>query len=701
VPGSTVGFRRAALHLGALWALAFVQPMFGLLGDRAGAEFFIARGNTTFDILVFAFGYAFVPPLAAAAVVWAVGRIRPGLSWGVHLTLVALLVAALVLPPLGDALGGSGPAIVAALMVGAGGALLYARAAGVRTFLTVLAVAPLVFLVLFLVFSPIADLLTTGEASAASSVDGPAQSSTPVVHIVLDELPTSTLVGADGRIDAKLYPNIAKFAAGATWYPHATTVADSTPEAVPAQATGVRPQVGDLPTTASHPHSVFTLFARSHEFAVAEPITDVCPADLCAEDRAPVRARLSALASDLKIVAGHLLLPDDMAEHLPAIDRGWLGFGTEGGSGEIGGMTARGSRDKLIGRVIERIDADDARVEFAHVEDILAHPRTSRPPMVFMHSTLPHGPPRFLPDGHGYVVNRGNYPGMKDNVWVGPQWLVDNGFERHVLQTMYTDKLVGVLLDTLRERGIYDKAAIVMTADHGISFTTGQPRRRISPGNINEISLVPFIVKLPGQQKSAIDDRPVFTIDALPTLAKAAGVKVPWKTDGMPVDERPKTQDADVQLYDNGRLGDHYDLAAVLAKYRKRQAYETRILRRGPYGIGPRPDLIGKQVRDGPPSPDSPVAKLDAPGNYSDVSLDADAVPTLVTGDVSGLPNNAPLAIAANGRVEATARVFDDGSGPQFVAFVPIESLHDGANTITVLQILEDDTLVPIGGTSR
>jgi hypothetical protein len=699
VPGSTVGFRRAALHLGALWALAFVQPMFGLLGDRAGAEFFVARGNTTFDILVFAFGYAFVPPLLGAVVVWAVGRIRPALSWGVHLTLVALLVAALVLPPLGDALGGSALALVAALAVGAGGAYLYARAGGVRTFLTVLAVAPLVFLVLFLVFSPIADLLTTGEASASSKVDGPDRSSTPVVHIVLDELPTSTLVGADGRIDAKLFPNIAKLAAGATWYPHATTVADSTPEAVPAQATGVRPKVGDLPTTASHPHSIFTLFARSHEFAVAEPITDVCPAELCAEDRAPVRARLSALANDLKIVAGHLLLPDDIADQLPAIDRGWLGFGS--GSGEIGGMTARGSRDKLIGRVIERIDADDARTEFAHVEDILEHPQTSRPPMVFMHSTLPHGPPRFLPDGHGYIANRGNYPGMKDNVWVGPQWLVDNGFERHVLQTMYTDRLVGVLLDELRARGIYDKAAIVLTADHGISFTTGQPRRRISAENINEISLVPFIVKLPGQQKGAIDNRPVFTVDALPTLAKAAGVKPPWKTDGMPVDERPKTEDADVQLYDNGKLGEHFDLPTVLAQSRKRQAYETRILRAGPYGIGPRPDLIGKQVEDSAPVPDSPTATIDGAGNYDKVDKDADALPNLITGDVDKLAENAPLAIAVNGRIEATTRVWVDDDQPQYVAFVPPDSLRDGKNTITVLQILEDGTLVPIGTTSR
>ena len=695
MPGSTVGFRRAALHLGALWALAFVQPMFGLLGGRAGAEFFIARGNTMFDIVVFALAYTLVPPLLGAGVVWVVGRIRPGLDWGVHLLLVAVLVAALVLPPLGDALSGSAASIAVALLVGAAVAYAYVRAAVLRTFLTVLAAAPLVFLVLFLFFSQVSDLLSAGEASAA--VDGPATSSTPIVHIVLDELPVSTLAGADGRIDASLYPNLAKFAAGATWYRHATSVADTTPEAVPAQLTGLRPKVGELPTSTSHPHSLFTLFGRSHAVAAAEPITDVCPAEMCAEARQPVRARLSALAKDLKIIAGHLLLPGDVAEHLPPIDRGWLGFASETDSGsQIGGMTAPGSRAKLLGRVIERIDADDARVDFARVIADLDR-KSSRPPLVFMHSTLPHGPSRFLPDGHGYTVNRGNYPGLTEGRWTGPQWLVDHNFERHVLQTMYTDALVGELLDKVREKGIYDKAVILITADHGEAFRTGEPRRRISETNIPDIAVVPFIVKLPGQRAGKVDDRPVLTVDALPTLAKAAGVEPPWDTDGMPADERPATSDEQVQLFDDGKPGTRYPLSQVLDGYRDRQAYERRILRGGPYGIGPRPDLLGRSVEATPP--DDAIATLDEAGAYDHVDPSAAALPALVTGDVD-LPEDTPLAIAVNGRVEATTRVFLEGKSTQYVAMVPPETLDAGKNTITVLQIMDDGTLKAIGGTT-
>ncbi|HWT24045.1 MAG TPA: hypothetical protein VN213_11115, partial [Solirubrobacteraceae bacterium] len=62
-----IGFRRAALHLGGLWALAFAQPLFDLLGRNA--QFFVARRSTGGDIVLLALGYALVPPLVGAALV--------------------------------------------------------------------------------------------------------------------------------------------------------------------------------------------------------------------------------------------------------------------------------------------------------------------------------------------------------------------------------------------------------------------------------------------------------------------------------------------------------------------------------------------------------------------------------------------------------------------------------------------------------
>ena len=189
-----MSFPRAALHLGGLWALAFAQPLFDLLGRNA--QFFVARGSTTGDILLLAFGYALLPPLVGAALVWALGKIRPALGWAAMLALVALIVAGLLLPPSGDLVGGTFVAIPLALALGAGAAFLYARAAGVRSFVTVLSPAPLIVLLLFLVVSPVRGLLFPSEAGG--SVAGPSRSSVPIVHVVLDELPQSTLANARG-----------------------------------------------------------------------------------------------------------------------------------------------------------------------------------------------------------------------------------------------------------------------------------------------------------------------------------------------------------------------------------------------------------------------------------------------------------------------------------------------------------------------
>jgi Sulfatase len=668
-----ITFGRAALHLGALWALAFVQPLFGLLGDSA--EFFVARGNTTFDIVVFAFGYALVPPLVAAGLVWLAERIRPGLGRALLLVLVGLLVAALVLPPLGDALSGSAVSVAVALAVGAGFAVLYARAEVVRTFLTFLSPAPLVFLVIFLVISPVSDLLRTGEASA--SADGPSSSSTPIVFILLDELPTSTLMGPGGRIDAERFPNLARLAEDASWYRNATTVADSTAEAVPAQLTGEMPEEGDLPTSTHHPRSLFTLFRRSHDLTVVEPITDVCPARLCPESRPPVRARLSALADDLTIVAEHLLLPDDLRDGLPSIDRGWLGFGSES-EGTFAGIEARGSRDKLVGRLVERIRADDATLGFARVAAALDRP-SARPPLIFMHSSLPHGPARYLPDGRGYTIHRRAYPGFGRERWTRRQWLVDQAFQRHVLQARYADALVGRLLDKVRAAGLYDDAMILVTADHGVSFRAGEPRRRVTAATMPDVALVPFIAKAPGQRAGRVDDGAVRTIDALPTIADGAGVRVPWRTDGMPADERPVDPGASIAVTGEGQPGRPAALETVLDGLRERQAIETRLLRDGDYAIGPRADLLGRRV-------DAPRARatVDAPSEYADIAAGARVLPALVSGDVTGLPDDTPIAIAVNGRVAATTRVFPPG---QYVALVPPGSLRPGANDVAVLDL--------------
>ena len=52
----------------------------------------------------------------------------------------------------------------------------------------------------------------------------------------------------------------------------------------------------------------------------------------------------------------------------------------------------------------------------------------------------------------------------------GVPWIQDLERQRHLLQAGYTDRLVGQILEQLEEVDLYDDAAVVVTADHGIAF---------------------------------------------------------------------------------------------------------------------------------------------------------------------------------------------------------------------------------------
>ena len=510
------------------------------------------------------------------------------------------------------------------------------------------------------------------------------------MQIVLDELPETTLARADGKLDAELFPNLAELARTATWYRRATTVDDLTTEAVPAQLTGEQPRAGNLPTARQHPRNLFTLFERSHDLIVVEPITDLCPERLCSTLRPGLGDRLASLESDLEVVVGHLLLPEDLADGLPAVDRVWEGFetGQEDPGGLRGGANLR--RD-----VLERLADDDATAGFETAIAALDRPRT-RPPLVFVHSTLPHAPWRFLPDGHSYPLRAATFPGLSSDGWTGPQWQVDQAFQRHVLQVQYVDGLVGELLDALREHDLFDRAVIVVSADHGASFRTGQPRRPANDVNATDIAGVPLIVKLPGQRAGKVDDRSVRTIDVLPTIAAAAGARVPWRPDGVPAAERKVDPGAAIDVSHAGAEAIDVPLADLLADREERETVETGLLSGGPFAVGPAPQLIGRRVPAGRRAAGGPRATIDDADDYAAVDPSAAEIPALVAGRVEGLDAEAVLAVTVNGVVQATTRTYADGDRIAFLALVPPASLRAGRNAIGVLQVQPGGALRPL-----
>ena len=129
---------------------------------------------------------------------------------------------------------------------------------------------------------------------------------------------------------------------------------------------------------------------------------------------------MESLARDLAVVVEHLVLPDDLRDGLPPVDRVWAGF--DGGAAEQGGeQTIRRHRWRRANRRLGRIEEHNTPAMFERLGAALGRP-AQRPPLVFMHSELPHVPFRYLPDGRAYLIHRFDLPGLAER-WSDRQWL--------------------------------------------------------------------------------------------------------------------------------------------------------------------------------------------------------------------------------------------------------------------------------------
>jgi hypothetical protein len=678
------------VHLAVLWALAFQQPLFDLLGRNA--DFFVVRGNTRADILVFAFCFTLLPPLAMVAAEWLALRFRRGLYDALHLTFVAILLAAIVLQFLKDNVvtGPAGFLIVLALVLGAMGAWLYARAELPRQVLTVLSPAPLVFLGLFLLVSPVHKLILPQHAAAAADVK--VGGDAPVVVLLFDELPVTSLMDGKGNVDAGRYPHFAELAKHSTWYRNTTTIASYTTRAVPALMSGEDPR-SRLPIASDQPHSIFTLLGRSYAMNVAETATSVCPAKLCGGKDLEVgageagrggtrfRSRMRELASDLRIVSEHLLLPEGIARHLPAIDETFGGFGGGGeGVGNAGGVAVQQleetvkpgaftNRDATFERFVASLDGKSRTLNLIHIE-------------------IPHVPWVYLPTGQSYDTESPDLP-LHHGQWAKSQYAVDYAYLRHLLQAGFADRQVGLLIERMKKTGLWDKAAVLVAADHGVSFIADRQRRDPTLETIGGIAPIPLFFRAPGQAGGRVDDRHRCSTDALGLIASAIRVEVPWPA--------YKCRD-EVSVADfNGRPV-KLPVGELLAKRRKVIAEMLRLFGQGDwaraYRFGPHPELIGRDVTT-LPAGGAQSAAVALQGDFRSIDPRGGRVPVIVQGELTGVEDGTPLAVAVNGRIEVVAESFTYMGEHRLAATIPPTALRAGRNSVEVLAVVEKD-----GGTS-
>jgi hypothetical protein len=316
-------------------------------------------------------------------------------------------------------------------------------------------------------------------------------------------------------------------------------------------------------------------------------------------------------------------------------------------------------------------------------------PDDRRAPLYLLHSNLPHNPWNHLPDGRLYRDHSKRELGLDVNTedWAPDVGAVLAGWQRHLLQTQFADRLVGRLIRRLRQTGIYDKAVVVLVADHGVSFIPGSNRRKPRPNNLADIGMVPLFVKLPGQQRGRIEDRPVSTIDVLPTLAAAARMRIPWRVDGEPLSRAAADRGRRYSLLTptGGRI--LLPPAALRRQRRRVLAAKVRLFGSGAggpgyYGLGPARTLVGGSAPIG-----APVAggvELDHRGDFGDVDLSSPFVPSLVQGRIKGGDAGVKsVAIEVNGRVMGSGYLYGD----RFEVMVDPRAFHNGRNSVRVVAV--------------
>ncbi len=642
-----------AAHLAALSAFAIAKPLFDMLDGGTLIEW----NYRPFDVVLVGFGLLIVPP----ALMLALELVARAIDWRAGYWLHLLLIAGLVYL-FGARASEEGPleneAIWAA--VGAAAALAYHRFEGIRSFASVLALAAPLFLVMFLFTSSSAKVVFPAEVEPEPARSRP----TPVVMIVFDEFPVSSIMTADERVNAERFPNFGMLARMSTWYRNAITVHDYTRHSVPSIVSGRVAAKKAYALANDHRDSLFTLLGRSHRLDVFESFTRLCPANLCAQRmQGEFPARIWPLLEEVT--------REYLKDVLPR-------------------RVTLGLRDQFV------LPEQHPEQDFARLVRSLAE-RPRKPRFAYLHVQSPHRPFAYLPSGRRY---RDPAPYTKETVGPpGPtpanRVLADALLQRHLAQVGFADRMLGRVLAALRRTGELRRALVVVVADHGWSSKPGQldnQRRTLAPHNAADVVPIPLFVKAPGQRQGRIDDSYARTIDVAPTVASVLRARLPGKVDGRPLGP-PRPLPARIPLHPQHSPPTSVPSALILRGRAAQAERVATLFGPGPADpgllrTGPQPDLVDAVGGIAVPDRPSIRAEIDRRELFDSVDLGGE-VPAYVTGTIVG-PGAASVrgvAILLNGRVATTAWTYRDGDRVRFQALVGDRLLRQGRNAVRVLPL--------------
>lgn len=664
--------RREALALLTLWTAGVTWPLLAALAADVPA--LLARRASPVDLLALAVVPALVLPLALEALLAllvvgdrALGRaLRAATLW--LLATAALLHVSSRALPRDEGVSGDVLAVLCAVL-GAGATAALFRFPGLRSGLARLSPVALLVPLLFLARGEVRELLASGSAAAGLA---------PVVLVIADELPLESLLDESGGVDSALAPQLHGLARRGLLCRNATTVHEDPQAALAALLTGQRRGASGDPAP-----TLFTLLGTTHQPVVWGPqARALAPSGLLLGHRAPP-GRLSA---DAVAAWARAILPppfDRLARQSPgawqAPDPGQL-------------PPASTVRPPVPAPGLPRPEA--FRDWLAHIDSNVG------PPLAVIHTGLPSRPWNHLPDGRRYAVTP-EVAGLVDGQWSDAPWPAAQGLQRHLLQVALLDRLLGELVAALDERGLAERAVIVVTATGGASFAPGQHLVTPTVAAAPQVLSVPLVIIAPADARVVAgsgSDRNLELIDVLPTLADLLGrpADPAWDGESLFSDAPPpafKTADR--------RAGPPTVLAGDAPRSRPAVARRVELLGRDAdaaavLALSPAPELVGARLAE------LGLAGLHpATAQVHSVTGAEDELPCLLRGAVLAshardLPDL--VAVALNGTIVAATGTLDrPGLQVGFEALLPPEAFaSEGAKKLALFAPGRDGRLLAL-----
>lgn len=700
-----------------LLGLAVAQPLYDVLGDHA--EFFVTYGVGRPGILAFAFVLSIALPATLAAIPTVARAVLPR-SGRVLESALQFGAWTLIFLPVIVRFGMEGYLAIALALLAASLALYGSvKLHPFRLTLRYLTPAILLFPLFFLV-DPRVSTLVRGGDSPDTAAKPDSLPPTNIVFIMFDEFPLASIMTPDLLIDRARYPNFARLADRSTWFRSATTPSEITTHAVPAALSGLDPgdDAGVLPISSNFPRTLFSLVAGSHEVISRETSTLLCPESVCAAGRT-VRDPLQvarAMASDILIVFGHIVTPRPWSARLPSISHAWSGFANADRGRDHLGATAKPGEQDTNQRIKRQERWGDRDEDFGKFIDAIRN--DGAPRLYYVHSLLPHSAWRYLPDGRQYISDeaRVNFGLRSDDdpervffhEWYPDALMVNQAWQRHLLQVGFVDYLLGRVLDRLVEENLFDDALLVVAGDHGASFLPGRSRRSVDATTQSDIAAVPLFIKFPEQASGIIDDRPATLTDIMPTVVSALEIDIDWAFDGRDLTAASRDASEPVRVRDSaGRLFE-FDRDGFRTHLQDTVVRKVELFGEGSFEslfrLGPHAELIGRAPAElGITDAARGLLLIDNALLYREIDTSTDFVPLQLWGqwhDHASSAREVPIAVAVNGTVHGTTRTYLDGEfATWFSVVLPPNAFADGANKLDFFEIRRDagqTTLAPL-----